>query len=338
MTKYFQFMPKPRLPRLDLGFLLFDGCMPSGLFAAADMARAANLRAGRELFRVTWASLDGAPVAGAEDGPRLLPSRAFAEAACDAWLVPGLWAMSEAGLEGAIASLAPVVRALRELPASTPLWSYCTGVALLASAGRLDRHAATAAWWLRGALARRHGRVDWRFDEPLVEDRGVRTAAGPSGYLPLMTSALGERLPPDALRDIEDVLMLPRPREWLPVFRPVELIAIEDARLRRALVFAQRCAAQELTLAAASTHLRMAPRSFARHVQAGTGLAAGDWLRRVKLRQVGEALAASSEPVKVIADRLGFGSEASLHRAFHRTVGCTPAQFRRRLGGARATD
>jgi transcriptional regulator GlxA family with amidase domain len=177
--------------------------------------------------------------------------------------------------------------------------------------------------------------VDWRFDEILVEDHGVRTAAGPSGYLPLMTSALGDRLSPDAMRDIEDVLMLPRPREWMPVFRPVELIAIADARLRRALVFAQRSAAQDLTLAAASAHMRMSPRSFARHVQAGTGLAAGEWLRRVKLRQVGEALAASNEPVKVIADRLGFGSEASLYRSFHRTIGCTPAQFRRRLGRAR---
>jgi len=334
MTKSLPFMPPVLPPRFDLGFLLFDGCMPSGLFAAADMVRAANLRAGRELFRVTWASLDGAPVDSAEGGPRLLPGCAFAEVNCHAWLVPGLWAVSEGGLTQAIDCLVPLVQALHGLPAATPLWSYCTGVALLARAGRLDGHAATAAWWLRGALTRRHGRVNWRFDELLVEDRGLRTAAGPSGYLPLMTSALGDRLPADALRDIEDVLMLPRPREWLPVFRPVELIAIEDERLRRALIFAQRCAAQGLTLSAASVHLRMSPRSFARHVQAGTGLAAGDWLRRVKLRQVGEALAASNEPVKAIADRLGFGSEASLHRAFHRTVGCTPAQFRRRFGGA----
>ncbi len=327
-------MPTRRPPRLDLGLLLFDGCLPSGLFAAADMARAANLRAGRELFRLTWASLDGAPVDSVEGGPRLLPSCAFAEATCDAWLVPGLWAVSEVGLTQAIDALAPLVRALKGLPASMPMWSYCTGVALLARAGRLDGRAATATWWLRSALTRNHGRVNWRFDELLIEDRGVHTAAGPSGYLPLMTSALGDRLSADALRDIEDVLMLPRPREWMPVFRPVELMAVEDERLRRALIFAQRSAAQGLTLDVASAHLGMSPRSFARHVQACTGLAAGDWLRRVKLRQVGEALSAANEPVKAIADRLGFGSEASLHRSFHRTVGCTPAQFRRRLGHA----
>ena len=327
-------MPTRIPPRLDLGFLLFDGCMPAGLFAAADMARAANLRAGREVFRIAWASLDGRPVETAEAGPRLQPTCAFADAACGAWLVPGLWAVSEAGLARAVDALAREAAALRALPAATQLWGYCTGVALLAQAGRLDGRAATATWWLRGPLARRHARVRWRFDEPLVEDRGIRTASGPSGHLPLMAAALEARLPLDARRDIEDVLMLPRPREWMPVFQAVELIALDDARLRRALVFAQRCAARELTLEVAAAHIDMSTRSFARHVQARTGLAAGEWLRRVKLRQVGEALSASDEPVKTIADRYGFGGEAGLYRAFHRTVGCTPAQFRRRFGGA----
>ena len=320
---------------LHLGFLLFDGCMPTGLFAAADMARAANLRAGREVFRVTWASLDGAPVDSVDGGPRLLPTHALADASCDAWLVPGLWAVSEAGVAQAVGAAAPLVKALAGLPSTTPLWSWCTGVALLAHAGRLDGRAATAAWWLRGGLERRHHRVSWHFDELLVDDRDVRTAAGPNGYLPLMTAALAERLPPHAMRDIEDVLMLPRPREWVPVFRPVELIAIEDARLRRALTFAQRCAAHALTLEVASAHLGMSTRSFARLVQDGTGITAGEWLRRVKLCQVGESLLASNEPVKAIADRLGFGSEASLHRSFHRTVGCTPAKFRQRSGSVR---
>jgi transcriptional regulator GlxA family with amidase domain len=326
-------MPTRTVTCLDIGLLLFDGCMPSGLFAVADMARAANLRAGRELFRITWASLDGEPVE-VDGGARITPTRALPGSHCKVWVVPGVWAVSEASLIQAVAARAPLVKALRALPQATSLWSYCTGVALLAAAGRLDGRSATATWWLRGALSGHHARVRWRFDEAMVEDRGVRTASGPNGHLPLMKRALEERLTSNALRDIEDVLMLPRPREWMPVFQPVELIALDDARLRRALVFAQRCAAQELTLEVAAAHLSMSTRSFARHVQAGTGLAAGEWLRRVKLRQVSEALSASDEPVKAIADRYGFGGEAGLYRAFHRTVGCTPAQFRRRFGGA----
>jgi len=323
-----------RFPCLDVGLLLFDGCMPSGLFAVADMARAANLRAGRELFRITWASLDGQPV-DVDGGARIVPTSALRDAPCSVWIVAGVWAVSETSLIHAVAALDPLVKALQTLPRATSLWSYCTGVALLAATGRLDGRGATATWWLRRALSGRHARVRWRFDEPLVEDRDVRTASGPNGFLPLMTRTLEERLTPDALRDIEDVLMLPRPREWMPVFQPVELIALDDARLRRALVFAQRCEAQALTLEVAAAHLNMSTRSFARHVQAGTGLAAGEWLRRVKLRQVSEALSASDEPVKSIADRYGFGGEAGLYRAFHRTVGCTPAQFRRRFGGLR---
>ena len=38
-------MPPPSLPPLRLALLLYPGCMPAGLFATADLARAANLRA-----------------------------------------------------------------------------------------------------------------------------------------------------------------------------------------------------------------------------------------------------------------------------------------------------
>lgn len=253
-------MPNRPSARLDIGFLLFDRCMPAGLFAVADMARAANLRAGRELFRITWASLEGKQV-DVDGGVQIVPTCALGDASCQVWVVPGIWAVSQTSLTQAMSALAPVVQALRALPPSTSLWSYCTGVALLAATGRLDGRAATATWWLRGALAGRHARVRWRFDELMVEDRGLRTASGPNGYLPLMRRALEDRLAPTALRDIEDVLMLPHPREWMPVFQPVELIALDDARLRRALVFAQRCAAQELTLAVAAAHIDMSTRS-----------------------------------------------------------------------------
>ena len=151
-------MPNRPTTCLDIGFLLFDGCMPGGLFAVADMARAANLRAGRELFRITWTSLDGTPV-DVGGGVRIVPACALAGASCQAWIVPGVWAVSQTDLTHAVSALAPVVKALRALPPSASLWSYCTGVALLAAAGRLDGRDATATWWLRGALPGPHARV-----------------------------------------------------------------------------------------------------------------------------------------------------------------------------------
>lgn len=319
-------MPRPPL---TLGLLLFDGCMPAGLFAAADLARAANLRAGRELFRLRWVSLEGRPVQTWQ-GPALAPETALAEAGCEAWLLPGLWTDSPAALAGQLAALDPLVRALRHLPPGQALWSYCAGVALLAAAGRLDGRDATATWWLRPALAARFPQVHWRFDELLVSSGPVRCAAGPHGYLPLMLQALAERLEPAALRDIEAVLMLPRPQLWPAVFRPVELMGQSDAALRRLIVFAQRQPARALSLAAAAQALGLSVRSLSRWLPAQTGLAAGQWLRLLKLRQAAELLCESALPVKAVAEQLGYGNEAGLHRSFQALLACTPGEFRRR--------
>ena len=262
----------------------------------------------------------------------------MANCACDAWLVPGLWANVDSALADTLQALRPLVQALRALPASAQVWSYCVGVALLAEAGLLDGKAATATWWLQRFLTWRYGLVSWRFDEYLTADAGVVTAAGPTGYLPLMLRALRERLSAEAMRDVEDVLMLPRPRQWPAIFQSVELISLADTGLRRLLLFAQRTPAQSLTLELAATEARVSVRTLCRTARAGTGLAAGEWLRRIKLRQVGEHLADTDAPVKQIVDQLGFGSEASLYRSFLRTTGCTPMQFRQRHAGRRGVD
>jgi transcriptional regulator GlxA family with amidase domain len=201
-------------------------------------------------------------------------------------------------------------------------------VALLAAAGRLDRRDATATWWLQPALNQRFPRVRWRFDEPLVQSGSVRTAAGPHGHLPLMRQVLAERLDADALRDIDAVLMLPRPQQWPSQFRPVELMSQTDAQLRQLIVFAQRQPAQALSLACAATALGMSVRTFGRWMPARTGLSAGHWLRLLKLRQAAEQLCETLVPVKTVAASLGYASEASLHRSFQALLGCTPGQYR----------
>lgn len=319
-------MPRPPL---NLGLLLFEGCMPAGLFAAADLARAANLRAGREAFRLHWVSLDGHPVKTWQ-GPTLAADAALADARCEAWLLPGLWTDSPQSLARQLAALDPLVQALRHLPKGQALWSYCASVALLAAAGRLDGRDATATWWLKPGLSARFPRVHWRFDELLVSSGPLRTAAGPHGYLPLMLQALAEQLEPAALRDIEAVLMLPRPQQWPAVFRPVELMGQSDEALRRLIVFAQRQPAQALSLAAAAQALGLSVRSLSRWLPAQTGLPAGQWLRLLKLRQAAERLCESALPVKTVAEQLGYASEAGLHRSFQALLACTPGEFRRR--------
>ncbi|MBU0747365.1 MAG: helix-turn-helix domain-containing protein [Gammaproteobacteria bacterium] len=314
-------------PPLRLALLLYPGCMPAGLFAAADMARAANLRAQEPVIHTCWVGADLQPVPTWQ-GPALTPAVPLAQAEVDAVLIPGLWLSSPDGLEAPLQQLAPTVQALRALPRRVQMWSYCVGVVLAAASGRLRAQPATATWWLRSALQQQFANVDWRFDEPLVAGSTATTAAGANGYLPLMLHALAARLAPDALVDLQALLMLPRPRTAHPAFAGHDLMTLTDPDLRRALLWVQRSPATALRLDALAQALGVSPRTLARRVHAHTGLSAAHWMRRIKLRQASEALCDTPLPLKRIAQDLGFASEAGLHRAFRQATGQTPLAYR----------
>lgn len=329
-------MPMPRsatAPPFRLGLLLFPGCMPAGLFATADLVRACNLRGGHERMSVTWGGVDAGDVA-THRGLSIKAQTTLADANCDAWLLPGLWLASTDALETAVKAQRPLIDALRALPKGTPVWSYCAGVAMAAAAGRLDGRAATATWWLQPALATRFPRVQWRSSPELVISRDAITASGPSGYLPLMLDRLAQHFPGEVLKDVQEILMLPVPRTRHAAFQAVEIMTLEDPAMRTLLLWAQDIPAHEVTLSEAARQLSISVRTLCRQVQRATGMAAGDWLRRVKLGQAAEALRSTRTPIKTISDQLGFGSEVSFYRAFRSATGMTPSEYRQAYGVA----
>ncbi|AKQ68323.1 Transcriptional regulator, AraC family [Myxococcus hansupus] len=329
-------MKRPSRPgSLRLGLLLYPGCMPAGLLATADLVRAVNRRAGRAVFELAWLGLNRKPIV-TEDGLTLRPRHVLGEFPCDVCLLPGFWAEKEADVETMLGRQAELIEALRQAPTGQALWSYCVGVALAAAAGALDGKAATGTWWFQHLLQRRFARVRWRFPEPLVADRGAVTASGAQGYLPLMTQQLGQWVSPEVMRDVEQVLMLPRPPTAHPAFRPVELMELHSTALRRLLVYAQSVPASELSLTRAAEHCAVSPRTLCRQIEAHTGRSAGAWLRLVKLRQVSDALTTSLAPLKVIGEQLGYLNESSLHRAFKQTTGMTPVHYRQAFGNVKS--
>lgn len=341
MAGYDNFLPFPAItaapmkPRahtpLRLGLLLFPGCMPAGLFAVADMARAANLRAQASVIEVQWVGVDMHAVPTWQ-GPSLSPALPLARADMDALLVPGLWLASPDALPVQLERLSAVVQALRGLRRGVQVWSYCTGVAVAAAGGRLRGRRATATWWLRQPLSQQFPSVDWCFDEPLVADGPATTAAGASGYLPLMQQVFAQRLSQEAMADIQNLLMLPRPRTIHPAFLSHDLMAVDDADLRRAMLWIQRSPARTLRLALLAAAVGLSPRTLARRVALHAGTSAAQWMHRIKLRQVSEVLCDTSHPLKRIAEDLGFASESGLHRSFRKATGLTPAGYRAAYG------
>lgn len=323
MTKAVQNKTRP----IRVGLVLFPGCMPAALFATRDLLAAANGRSGRTLFEVSWSACDRRPVE-VEGGQTLRPDSLVGEH--DVYALPGVWASRPAAVEAALEG-SPLVRRLAALPATTKFWAWCTGVAWLAAAGWLRHRRATATWWLRPMLEARFPTVSWRFDEPLVDSRGVSTASGPHGYLPLVTAQLSSHLGADALDDVREVLVLPLPRNALPMFREAGVMEVDDA-LRPLAARVLRTPTNALSLETLARERHVSSRTLRRLIEAHTELSAAEWIRRIKLKQAANALTHTSRSIKQVAEAGGYSSESSFSRTFRTELGLTPVEFRRRYG------
>jgi transcriptional regulator GlxA family with amidase domain len=323
--------PHGKITPLRLGLLLYSGCLPAGLFAVSDMVNACNLRAGQERISLVWVALSTKPVSIAH-GPRLQAQVALGTANCDVLLVPGMWLTSAKGLPALLQQQQALIAQLRALPKSTKVWGYCIGVALLAAAERLEGIQATVTWWLYDGMRERFPKMRWLRSESVITHGRVVTASGANGYLSLMLEQLPGVFGEEVVREVSEALMLPQPYARHDTFRDVDMMTLQDAKLRKLMQFAQRTAANDLSLNGAASYLNISVRTLCRQVQLVTGLAAGEWLRRIKLRQAGDALCRANTSIKQISDELGYSSEASLHRAFKKTTGLTLVAYRQAYG------
>ncbi|MDR7334376.1 helix-turn-helix domain-containing protein [Roseateles asaccharophilus] len=315
------------MPRRRIGLLLYPGCMPAGLFAAADLLSAASLRAARPVFETVWVGLRAGDVACAQ-GMSLRAQAALTDARLDALLVPGYWSRSPDHLPRGLADNRELVQALGALPRRVALWSYCTGVALVAESGRLVGQPATAAWWMAPWLQQRHPRVDWQWQHAHVAGRSVATASGVHGHLPLVSAQVEPVIGPEAWQDVARLMMLPRPRQPAPVFDGLALTPATDPLLARLRTVAEATPAAEATLPRLAAALAVSPRTLARKAQALAGEPAGAFVRRVKLHQASEHLLHTGRSVGEVCAGLGFADEASFRRSFKALTGQTPQEFR----------
>lgn len=311
---------------MNIALLLYPDCMPAGLFAAADLLNAVALRVGATHWKIHWVGVSRGTVPCAH-GMRLHADTALCEQSWDAILLPGFWAGTPAQVLDGLPDQGLLLQALRGLPRDTALWTWCTGVAIAAASGRLDGKAATGTWWMAPMLARAYPKVDWHWQRAVVTSSTLITASGVHGYLPILAQALAARISPEAWRDVQRLMVLPRPQAAADVFGAVLTLFGSDpwlARLRRVV---EQTPAAESTLETLARAMACSPRTLARKVADLAGMPIGQYARLVKLHQAGEHLSLGTGSVAQVSAALGFSSESGFRRSFKSVTGMTPAAY-----------
>ncbi|MGP3954314.1 GlxA family transcriptional regulator [Streptomyces sp. 7N604] len=232
---------------------------------------------------------------------------------------------------------AALLGALRDAHArGARIASLCSGAFVLAAAGLLDGREAATHWMYADELRRRHPRVRVNEQALYVDDGSILTSAGTAAAIDLClhivrrdfgsaaAAEVGRRMVIAPHREGDQAQYVP-PRP-APAARAVEGLApVLDwalARLHR-----------PITIAELSGRAGMSTRTFGRHFAREVGTTPLKWLNRQRLARARELLETTDLPVDAVAERSGLGSGDGLRQHFHRTLGTTPAAYRRTFRG-----
>ncbi|MCF3181175.1 DJ-1/PfpI family protein [Streptomyces polychromogenes] len=214
------------------------------------------------------------------------------------------------------------------------LVSVCTGGLLLAEAGLLDGRRATTHWSVCERMARDYPRVTVEPDPIYVRDGPVVTSAGVTAGIDLALALVEEDLGRDTALLIARhlVVFLRRPGNQAQFSAQLAAQTARREPLREVQHWITENPGGDLTVEALAARAALSPRHFARAFQAETGVTPGRYVERVRVEHARRMLEESGEGVAGISRACGYGTPEALRRAFVKTLGQSPTEYRRRFG------
>jgi transcriptional regulator GlxA family with amidase domain len=226
-----------------------------------------------------------------------------------------------------MAWLREVVRSARRV------CSICIGAFILAEAGLLDGKRATTHWRYSNELAGRHPKIEIDPDPIFIKDGRFYSSAGSSAGLDLALALVEEDLGHEASLGVarELVLFLQRPGGQSQF--SAQLAAHRPGR--RPLSELQAWMADhpeaDLSVEALARRAGMSPRNFARVFKDEIGVPPARYVELLRVESARRRLESAQATVDEVADDCGFGSRETMRKAFLRSVGVTPSEYRGRF-------
>lgn len=233
------------------------------------------------------------------------------------------------GVDDAASNANLVAWVVQRADAARRVVSICTGAFLLAEAGLLDGRRATTHWARADELRRKFPAVTVDSDPIFVEDGKVWTSAGVTAgidlCLELVERDCGRDIALSIARDL--VLFLKRPGSQAQFS---ETLALQSSKRFAGLhAWMKENLAGDLSVPALAARAGMSERTFLRHYVGDEGRTPAKAVEAMRIAAARRLLSETALPLKAVAARSGFASEAVFRRAFERVVALTPGDYRR---------
>jgi transcriptional regulator GlxA family with amidase domain len=229
----------------------------------------------------------------------------------------------------------------RRHAAGATLAASCSGAMLFAEAGLLDGWEATTHWAWCDDLQRRFPAVTVRAHRSLVvsgDEHRLIMAGGGTSWLDLALYLIARTVGVDIAMQVARVNLI----DWhdvgqQPFARLARTRQVEDAIVARCQIWIAEHYHEPNPVRSMVRLSGLAERTFKRRFQQATGMPPLEYVHTVRLEEAKQMLETSDASIESIAQEVGYEDAAFFGRLFRRRVHLTPAQYRKRFGGLRAT-
>jgi transcriptional regulator GlxA family with amidase domain len=315
--------------------LAYPGIQPLDVAGPAEVFSSAA-RFGSGTYRVEVVAADREPIIAPGGGYAIAPTATTAQCSgrIDTLMVAG-----GLGVDRTVAAIddASLIRWVGDAAKrSRRITSVCSGAFLLAAAGVLDGRRATTHWVACRALAENFPAVEVDPKPIFVRDGNVWTSAGVTAGIDLALALVEDDLGPEVAREIARwlVVFLQRPGGQAQFSSHLANVPASREPLRELQAWMADNLDEDLRVEALAARAAMSPRNFARAFHREIGLTPAAYVEALRVEAARQRLEVGSEPVDVVAARVGFGTPETMRRAFARRVGVPPSEYRARFKAA----
>lgn len=317
-----------------IGFLVYPDCQSLDLSGPFETFHWANLMLSVLRKPPTYHSVVIAQAAGlvpTMSGLQIFASHNYSE------MVEGLDTLVVVGGSGCEAAVkdSMLIDWVRSIaPRTRRIVSICTGAAVLAEAGLLDRRRATTHWVYADQLAKSYPSIEVDSSRIFVRDGNVYTSGGITAGIDLALALVEEDLGREAMLGVARALLVfPRRPGSQSQFRGHTSVWEKPLRADVSELQTWMLAHPEanLSVPALADRMAMSERSFSRLFRSETGQTPAEFAERARADAARAKLEHTKSSIEVIAMECGFGNAERMRRTFQRLFDASPADYRARF-------
>lgn len=221
----------------------------------------------------------------------------------------------------------------RRVPTVRRFGSICTGVFLLAAAGLLDGKKVTTHWECASKFSKDFPNIDLDPDAIYIRDGALITAAGVTSGIDLALSLVEE----DHGREVAMivarymVVFLKRPGGQSQFSAHLVGQMSETTMIQRVQEYILGNLSADLSVDDLADRSGMSVRNFARVFRREIGMTPADFVQAARTDAARRLLEDTMQPLQRIAVLSGFSDLNAMRRAFAKTMGVSPVEYRARF-------